>query len=232
MRKDKKQRVHKTPQILEKKGGTTKARQASFIASFLSTRFNISEACRICGINRKTFYLWKRNARFLQAFEDAAQEKIDQVEAALVRNIQAGDTTAIIFFLKTVGKTRGYIEGEKTKVGEAPAKHAVEILNSLLAGDIDAVKAALMFEKEGLPLPDSVRILLNKVEPVPPPSELPLSMSDEELEAGYQRKKAEIDEQKSKWLPERRAEVATIKEELKEADSWSAGAAENQKERG
>ena len=226
-----KTKVNKSKQILPKKGEATRGRQAAFIEAYANSRFNISEACRSIGIGRSTFYKWGKGERFRRELDDAIQGKIDMVEAALVRNIQAGDTTSIIFFLKTIGKTRGYIEGEKTRVGEVPAKRAVEILDSLLAGDVDAVKAALMFEKEGLPLPDSVRIILNKVEPPPPPLELPLSMSDEELEAGYRREQAKIDKEKERWLPARRAEVAGIKEELKNADSFAPEAATKIKER-
>ncbi len=228
----KSKKSNKTPQISAKKRKlTTETRQDSFIAAFLSERFNISAACRKCEIDRKTFYLWKKSPDFLEKFEDAIQERIDFAESALHRNIQAGDTTAIIFFLKTIGKARGYIEGEKVKVGEAPAKRAVEILEKLIAGEIDITQAALSFDRDGLPLPESVRLLLQKAEVPAPPPDLPPAMKDEELEEGYQRMQAKIKKQEEKWLPQRQEEVRKIKDELKDVESFGPDA-ENKKREG
>jgi len=213
-------KVHKKKQILPKKGETTRGRQLAFVEAYTGNRFNISGACRSIGIGRSTFYKWQKLERFRQQLDDAIQEKIDLVEAALFRNAQSGDPTSIIFFLKTVGKSRGYVEAEKVKVGEVPAKIAVEILDQLISGDIDAVTAALQFSKAGLPLPEAVKVLLSKVTPPEPPPELPPSLSDEELEAGYQRKMTRIDKQEKEWLPERRIDIQEIKDELKEIDSF------------
>jgi len=219
-----KKKVNKSKQIPPKKGEATRGRQAAFIEAYANSRFNISVACRSIGIGRSTFYKWGKGERFRRELDDAIQGKIDMVEAALVRNIQAGDTTAIIFFLKTIGKTRGYIEGEKTRVGEVPAKRAVEILDALLAGVVDTVKAALMFEKAGLPLPDAVKVLLGKQVPETPPPDIPPSLSDDELEIGYQKEMARIDQQEKEWLPERRIDIQELKDELKHQDSFKPDA--------
>lgn len=49
-----------------------------------------------------------------QAFVDAREARIDWAESKLDTRINAGDITAIIFFLKTQGKSRGYVERQET----------------------------------------------------------------------------------------------------------------------
>lgn len=95
----------------------------------------VSEACRAAGIGRSTFYLWaSEDEDFKKATEEAQEEAIDYVEGKLFERITGVkvykgvdaegneiiyDTppsdTAIIFYLKTKGKKRGYIE--KSEVG-------------------------------------------------------------------------------------------------------------------
>lgn len=72
---------------------------------------NISKACDEAGINRKTFYTWcEIDPYFKQQVDDIQEGLIDFVESELHNQIKEGNITAIIFFLKTKGKKRGYIE--------------------------------------------------------------------------------------------------------------------------
>ncbi len=54
--------------------------------------------------------------------EDMAGEKetlLDFVESKLFENVNANDTTSIIFYLKTQGKNRGYIEKQNLDITSA-----------------------------------------------------------------------------------------------------------------
>ena len=63
------------------------------------------------GISRQTYYNWMRDdLEFKQSVEDVIEESIDFVESSLMERIKEGDTTATIFYLKTKGKSRGYVE--------------------------------------------------------------------------------------------------------------------------
>ena len=60
---------------------------------------------------------WHTAKSYIEKFEetksayDAESESvIDLAESKLMENIQANDNTAILFYLKTKGKKRGYIE--------------------------------------------------------------------------------------------------------------------------
>ena len=52
----------------------------------------------------------ERYAVCKQAVVDARESMIDFAEGKLYQNIQNNDTVSILFFLKTQGKARGYIE--------------------------------------------------------------------------------------------------------------------------
>ena len=75
---------------------------------------NVSATCIALNIDRKTFYDWKKKSPELSAMlDDACESLIDNAETMLLSKINDGDLTAIIFFLKTKGKKRGYIDGRE-----------------------------------------------------------------------------------------------------------------------
>ena len=72
---------------------------------------NVTATCQALGINRTTFYNWRKRSERLDAMLEEVEESIiDYAESKLVEHIQDGDTTCLIFFLKTKGKKRGYVE--------------------------------------------------------------------------------------------------------------------------
>lgn len=82
-----------------------------FIDMFKSSLCNISMTCKHLKLNRLTFYNWyNKDEEFRRYIEEAREERIDFIENALFKKIKEGDTTAIIFACKTLGKKRGYVE--------------------------------------------------------------------------------------------------------------------------
>lgn len=80
----------------------------------------ISAACENAGISRQTYYNWKdADPGFAAMVDDVMQAQIDFVESRLMKNISAGDTTSIIFYLKTRGKNRGWTEKPSQQQGVA-----------------------------------------------------------------------------------------------------------------
>jgi hypothetical protein len=71
----------------------------------------VTTACRSVGIARQTHYEWiKEDEVYKKEVEDIADVALDFAESKLHKKIGDGDTTATIFYLKTKGKKRGYIE--------------------------------------------------------------------------------------------------------------------------
>jgi len=71
----------------------------------------VTIACKEVDIARKTHYEWyNEDAEYRKAVDDLSDVALDFAESMLHKQIQEKDTTATIFYLKTKGKKRGYIE--------------------------------------------------------------------------------------------------------------------------
>jgi hypothetical protein len=71
----------------------------------------VTTAVKKAGIARSTFYEWLNNdLNFAKEVADIQNVALDFAESQLHKQIGDGSTTATIFYLKTKGKNRGYIE--------------------------------------------------------------------------------------------------------------------------
>lgn len=74
----------------------------------------VSEAAKKLGVSVPTVYNYiDRYPELKEIRQNAVEALIDLAESALEKKIKRGDTTAIIFTLKTQGKNRGYIERQE-----------------------------------------------------------------------------------------------------------------------
>ncbi len=74
----------------------------------------VTAACKAVGIGRTTHYLWmQEDAEYKAAVEGLSDVALDFAESQLHKQIKDGNSTATIFFLKTKGKKRGYIERQE-----------------------------------------------------------------------------------------------------------------------
>ena len=74
----------------------------------------VTAACKVVGISRETHYKWlKEDENYKQWMEELPDLTLDFVENALLKKIKEGNVTAQIFYLKTKGKDRGYIERQE-----------------------------------------------------------------------------------------------------------------------
>lgn len=74
----------------------------------------VTSACDAVGISRQTHYQWlKSDEEYAAAVDDIANVALDFAESALYKKIKEGDTASTIFYLKTKGKGRGYIEKQQ-----------------------------------------------------------------------------------------------------------------------
>ena len=111
------------------------------LKAFKASKGNVTDACAAADIARSTFYLWcKEDADFNDKVSDVKDELVDFYEAQLQKladgaNYEALDVegnirtlkdkpnpTAVIFALKTLGKSRGYVEKTEIEMNVAPVQ--------------------------------------------------------------------------------------------------------------
>ena len=87
--------------------------QKGFLKILDESGLNISMTCEQIGIDRGTYYNWMKKDAFAEAVDCQKEATIDYAESKLMMAIKSGNLTAVIFFLKTKGKKRGYIETQE-----------------------------------------------------------------------------------------------------------------------
>lgn len=74
---------------------------------------NLTLTADTLGINRRTLDRWREKYPELdEMMRDVEEGLLDLCESRLMQQINESNLTAIIFYLKTKGKKRGYIEGQ------------------------------------------------------------------------------------------------------------------------
>ena len=77
----------------------------------------VTTACKIVGCARSTFYKYYKDDQDFRASVDELENlTLDFVESKLHKQIENDNTTATIFYLKTKGKKRGYIERKEVEM--------------------------------------------------------------------------------------------------------------------
>lgn len=79
----------------------------------------VSTACKKVGIARQTHYEWlSLDESYKREVKDIKNYAVDFAETQLFQCIKDKRETSIIFYLKTQGKDRGYVERQEIDSGE------------------------------------------------------------------------------------------------------------------
>ena len=90
----------------------------------------VTRAAQAVELDPATHYRWlKEDEVYSQQVAELDNLVLDLAETALLNKIKEGDTTAIIFMLKTKGRKRGYIETKTIETGDGgPLKIIIDSL--------------------------------------------------------------------------------------------------------
>jgi len=81
------------------------------VAALQSTLGIVSPALVKAKISRTTHYSWlKDDEEYAQQCKETAEAALDFAESSLHKQIESHQTAATIFYLKTKGKSRGFVE--------------------------------------------------------------------------------------------------------------------------
>lgn len=92
---------------------------------------NVSSACRTVNVSRETFYRFKReDPVFSERVTEIDESNLDFAETILLKNIREGKEASLIFFLKTKGRDRGYVERIDSTVTLNPFLELMKSVNA------------------------------------------------------------------------------------------------------
>jgi len=124
---------------------STKRQKAAMLESLAKSFGIVTRASERAGIQRQTHYRWlKDDEDYKKAVEELDNLSLDFAETQLMKNIQEGKETSLIFYLKCKGKKRGYID-----------KHIVE-MESKISMDEGALE---FFEGKAIEVKDQPKLI-------------------------------------------------------------------------
>lgn len=84
------------------------------LAALEKTLGIVTDAAKKVGIDRKTHYRWyNEDPKYKAAVDNIGESVLDMAESSLFKQVKQKNTAATIFYLKTKGKRRGYIEKQE-----------------------------------------------------------------------------------------------------------------------
>jgi hypothetical protein len=105
-------------------------KKRAMIEALTKTLGNVAAACKQLSIVRQTHYNWlESDQEYATSVANIQESAIDFVEGMLFTQIKEGNITAIIFYLKTIGKKRGYIEKVESSLEITAPENAKEWLD-------------------------------------------------------------------------------------------------------
>lgn len=201
-----------------------RARQLAFMKAFVAkeNNFNATTVCNKVGLSRRTFEKWcTDDLGFSEEFRGLIEHIDDFYEEFLFKNARAGDSASIIFYLKTRGRKRGYVERDHATDAKENA-----ILDEFSGGTLTALEAAVKIHKLGRALPKVLELQLAKNEAPKPPDDRP-PLTSEELDRRYEESLLIADGQRNGTLtgdhfslPGRQEEIRKLKEEMKKLEQF------------
>ena len=106
------------------------AAMADFLIAYEKALGVLKTACEATGMCRKTIWEWrKKYPEFDEACHECEEIAVDFVESKLYKLINDGAEASTIFYLKTKGRKRGYVEKQEMDMNAKVTGVTVNVTN-------------------------------------------------------------------------------------------------------
>lgn len=106
------------------------AAMADFLIAYEKSLGVLKPACDMTGMCRKTIWEWrKKYPEFDAACHDCEETAVDFVETKLYKLINDGAEASTIFYMKTKGRKRGYVEKHEVDMNAEVKGVTVNVTN-------------------------------------------------------------------------------------------------------
>ena len=117
--------------MTQKKPNKTEHTKKALLQALEKSLGVVTTACKKLGIGRTTYYDWyNTDKEFAAQVDDLQNVALDFAESQLHQQIADDNTSATIFYLKTKGKKRGFVERTEHTGIEGTRLFEVEIIKS------------------------------------------------------------------------------------------------------
>lgn len=117
--------------MTQKKPNKTEHTKKALLQALEKSLGVVTTACKKLGIGRTTYYDWyNTDKEFAAQVDDLQNVALDFAETQLHQQIADNNTSATIFYLKTKGKKRGFVERTEHTGIEGTRLFEVEIIKS------------------------------------------------------------------------------------------------------
>ena len=104
-----------------------------FLVAYEKSLGVMKPACEVVGIHRKTIWTWRQKyPEFDERCRECEELAIDFVESRMFKSIDKGgkgSESLMIFYLKTKGKRRGYVEKQEIDMNAKVTGVVVNVTN-------------------------------------------------------------------------------------------------------
>lgn len=101
------------------------------------TRGFVSVAARKLGCTTQTVHNYRNSYKSVaEAFDESRESHLDFAEGKLIEQIKAGNIAGIIFYLKTQGRIRGYVERSQVEVVQKELRAMIDLLEKELPPEV------------------------------------------------------------------------------------------------
>ena len=127
-----------------KKGKFRTLTKEAMIKAIEGSFGNITLIAKRLDVYRSTVYDNIKKFDLSDMIESEREKIVDLAESKLIENIKAGKEVSIIFLLKTLGKSRGYVEKQELEVQDPIREKVMKMTDEERAKRIEELKQKLL----------------------------------------------------------------------------------------